>query len=75
MYLINTCFEEYVHNRDDSAWMVFLLTQFKYASIYQIKTEVTGILKENATEEGTKTNGDKSQNEGSIAFSEKRTNG
>jgi len=55
--------------------MVFLLTQFKYASIYQIKTEVTGILKENATEEGTKTNGDKSQNEGSIAFSEKRTNG
>jgi hypothetical protein len=25
-----------------------------YAAIYQIKTEVTGIFKENATEEGTK---------------------
>lgn len=37
---------------NDSAWMVFLLTQFKYAVIYQIKTDViTGILKENATEE------------------------
>jgi hypothetical protein len=55
--------------------MVFLLTQFKYAAIYQIKTEVTGILKENATQEGTKTNGDKSQKNGLIAFSEKRTNG
>ena len=75
MYLVNTRFEEYVHNMDDSAWMVFLLTQFKYASIYQIKTEVTGILKENTTQEGTKTNGDKSQKKGLIAFSEKRTNG
>lgn len=63
------------YSRDDSAWMVFLLTQFKYAAIYQIKTEVTGILKENATQEGTKTNGDKSQKNGLIAFSEKRTNG